>query len=92
MFGSADGEADCEGCLEAPGHETFRTDAAGNARVGIQREAPYKKSPSQNGQLVRAVLSSLIADSWEGEPMNIALALMVVVVGLFLVNIMGARD
>ena len=41
---------------------------------------------------MRAVLSSLIADLWEGEPMNIALALMVVVVGLFLVNIMGARD
>ena len=51
-----------------------------------------QKSPSQNGQLVTAVLSSLIADSWEGKPMNIALALMVVVVGLFLVNIMGAKD
>ena len=51
-----------------------------------------QKNPSQNGQLVRAVLSSLIADSWEGETHEYRFGFDGRRGRVFLVNIMGARD
>ena len=61
--------------------------------VGYQREAPYKIKPvTERSTCDGGIEQSDRLIRWEGEPMNIALALMVVVIGLFLVNIMGARD